>query len=210
MSKPQRRPMQQRQLEEMAAIGSGKSFQEVFTRSLEAQWERVELWRQELADSEDYPVLSSLEYLWSVIEPEQRVVDRKDVRVADSPLAALMYFIECGFYPPPELLLGLLDTWEAYMGMGGDIDLEEAFFGKPIRKAGNYSKRKFSRLKKLDQSFKMDRLIRDGMTKAKAAEKVSEETGVDPETIARQTRVRVFSARNGQIKAGINPRHPPK
>jgi hypothetical protein len=58
---------------------------------------------------------------------------------ADNPLAALMTFVTNGVYPPPELLAGLLTSWNEYIN--GSKTLEEAFVGPSIQGAGPYRKR---------------------------------------------------------------------
>ena len=38
-----------------------------------------------------------------------------------------MFFTEMGLYPPPELLLGLLESWTDYLDGAGERTLEEVF-----------------------------------------------------------------------------------
>lgn len=62
--------------------------------------------------------------------------------IAEHPLAALVYCLEAGIYPPPSILLKIAETYEGYIHKQGEISLEDAFFGKPIKGKGNYSSRK--------------------------------------------------------------------
>ncbi len=59
----------------------------------------------------------------------------------DTPLNILFTMIEQGEYPPPELLLMLLDGWKEYLSASGDLSLEEALIGSPSQGAGNYAAR---------------------------------------------------------------------
>ncbi|EIA0834878.1 hypothetical protein ACN5YO_001941 [Vibrio parahaemolyticus] len=62
--------------------------------------------------------------------------------IAEHPLAALAYCLEAGVYPPPSVLLQIADTYKGYVHKQGEIGLEEAYFGKPIKGMGNYAARK--------------------------------------------------------------------
>jgi len=106
--------------------------------------------REVLDNCEGKPVLEELEHAWKLLEleygtievfgREQKVVDRASIETfADNRLAALMFSIDCGFYPPPELLMGLWFLWDEYLDAGGSKTLEEVFIGKPKRKVGNYA-----------------------------------------------------------------------
>lgn len=155
-------------------------------------WRSVFYWRKRLQDCSNYPALDGLEMRWQ--ELEHRFADsnrREDLpRTSAHPLSALFYYVEAGFYPPPELLLALLDAWEVYLAARGEISLDEAFFGPAKKKAGNYSRQAASRLQKYVLSMQMHSLRRQGFSKLKAAEKISETLGgrMEPETIARITR----------------------
>lgn len=62
--------------------------------------------------------------------------------IAEHPLAALAYCLEAGVYPPPSVLLQIADIYKGYVHKQGEISLEDAFFGKPIKGMGNYAARK--------------------------------------------------------------------
>lgn len=152
-------------------------------------WQSVTCWRKRLEDCSTYPVLESLELRWRELEHRFSDSDKREdlPTTSDHPLSALFYFVEMGFYPPPELLLALLDAWEIYIAGSGEISLDEAFFGPTKRRAGNYARRVASRDRKLRLSMMMHSLRRSGYSKLRAAEIISEQQGgrIEPETIAR-------------------------
>lgn len=138
------------------------------------QWQHVREARALLDKSHGYPVLESLEGSWAMLDEWYRVVNRDDVEGAsDTPLSALMFHVEMGFYPPPELLLGLLTSWEEYIGGDGARTLEEVFLGRPVRKAGNYARRAYQRHKRMFLASEFVKLVDNGMTQAQAAEAVA-------------------------------------
>ena len=106
-------------------------------------------WRDQLQEGGDYPVLASLNESWAILEEKYQVINREDV--ASSPLGALDYYFDLGFYPPPEIILSILDCYQYYLAMRGKVTLEDVFFGKLERGVGNHSARK-ARIKDL-QSF---------------------------------------------------------
>jgi hypothetical protein len=60
----------------------------------------------------------------------------------DSPLELFLNDISYGTYPPPEIIMMLAKCFNLYFLAEGQLSLEEVFFGKVIKKAGNYSRRK--------------------------------------------------------------------
>lgn len=64
---------------------------------------------------------------------------RVECHEQDSPIRVLFRCISFGRYPPPELLMALQKAFDEYLA--GDLTLEEAFFGKPPRRAGSYAQR---------------------------------------------------------------------
>jgi hypothetical protein len=84
-----------------------------------------------------------IEDQWQSIEYAQ--ITRADHYEADnSPLEALQSCIEeISTYPPPELLKVIVNQFKHYMHMGGDISLEEAFFG-PFKGKSTYSRRRLA------------------------------------------------------------------
>ncbi len=60
----------------------------------------------------------------------------------EAPLDIFLSDIYCGFYPAPELLIMIAKCFHLYFLSEGELELEDVFFGKPIKKSGNYSRRK--------------------------------------------------------------------
>ncbi|WHZ20704.1 MAG: hypothetical protein OJF55_002853 [Rhodanobacteraceae bacterium] len=113
-------------------------------------------------------------------------------RVSSSPLSALFYFVDMGFYPPPELLFALHDCWETYESAGGRTSLEQAFLGKTVQKSGNYAKRQNAKFQRMVMRWNFEKYIQDGLTRTQAAEIISEVWGgkPEPESILRMFRTK--------------------
>jgi len=94
------------------------------------------------------------EYLNKHFYSELNIESERPVE-SENPLGKLAYFMEFGIYPPPELLLQISELYEEYMLNAGKIDLEESFYGKPIKGIGNFSGRE---AKKEDVKF-LDTMI---------------------------------------------------
>lgn len=99
------------------------------------------------------------------------------------PLAELFSYVEAGFYPPPELLLTLLDVWRDYRAADGDMELENAFLGPPVPKAGNYAARAMKAMKDIGARIRLGSEMDKGMTKADAALMLAEEFHGSDESI---------------------------
>ncbi len=64
---------------------------------------------------DDYPTYAGLEFTWKKIEKEFSLLkDDRENNKFDSPLSYFMYMVEGGFYPPPEVMLALLNCFENY------------------------------------------------------------------------------------------------
>jgi hypothetical protein len=99
-----------------------------------------------------------LEDAWQLLNKScysELSLDKERPINTEDPLGKLAYFMEFGIYPPPELLLQITKIYESYIGQKGSKDLEESFYGKPIKGLGNYSGRK---AKSRDVSF-LDALL---------------------------------------------------
>lgn len=99
-------------------------------------------------------MLGILEDQWESIKYHD--LDREEYyTLADSPLEILHYCIADDFltYPPPEILWVIARQFRWYMENEGDVTLEEAFFGKPIKGKGVYSKRAADTKTKLYKAF---------------------------------------------------------
>lgn len=109
--------------------------------------ENLEYWQEKLLnESSNYPVLEELESSWVLLESDYnqgktKLIDRTKLD-SESPLNAFMYMVDMGFYPPPEVLLSLLDCFKYYFDAKGGLPLEHIFFGKPEKGIGNHSAQK--------------------------------------------------------------------
>ncbi|MBM4968968.1 hypothetical protein HYO26_22265 [Vibrio parahaemolyticus] len=85
---------------------------------------------------------AELEEAWSILRDtiySDFDVDNGREYPICNPFKKLSYCLEFGMYPPPEVLINIAQTYERYMSRKGEIDLEEAFFGKPQKGKGNFS-----------------------------------------------------------------------
>lgn len=97
---------------------------------------------------DDYPVLSSIEEAWQFLVnhhyPEYNgrpLISR--VELSDiPPLDNFEYHVEMGFYPPPEIMMAIQLCFHKYLASGGDISLDEAFFGTAHKKRDSYAYQK--------------------------------------------------------------------
>ena len=97
------------------------------------------------SNTENEP-LKKLEQLWTKMEPDFKPFNR-EVSVADNPISEFTYYVEMGKYPPPEIMVELMEAFLKYFESDGDISLEEAFFGSPHskRKSISYKQNYFLR-----------------------------------------------------------------
>ena len=65
-----------------------------------------------------------------------RKPDRKNI------LDALHDTVSMGMYPPPEILLSIIECYEAYINAKGSLNLEDILCGKAQRGKGNFAKQK--------------------------------------------------------------------
>ena len=132
---------------------------------------------------------AQLEKTWQKLSEEYGVVDR-DSMASDEVLSSIFYYLEFGFYPPPELLLLLHERFDVYMAGEGDVSLEEAFFGPPHRKVGNYAARRRSNGLYGFSSFHLLQGKKQGFSQHEIAEKFIEENKlhVEPESLLRAVR----------------------
>jgi hypothetical protein len=153
------------------------------------QRERTDLWkvvsaeREALETLKNRPTLDSLSASWEVLDHfYDGLIERADEQhVASTPFQALFFYIEMGFYPPPELLLALSAMWDKYLNAAGSVSLEEAFLGRPVKKGGNHAKRWYTRAKYIHMGVMLEALEDEGHSTIKAAELVSERFGGKPE-----------------------------
>jgi hypothetical protein len=140
-----------------------------------------------------------LEKAWSALESSlyrpiihrgKRLSKRDGLGYDEYPLVGLMEGVRCGGYPQPELLLGLLDSWQEYLRAAGKKSLEEVFLGKPKPKAGNYARRAASKKSREWLLSKMAQLVRQGSSQADAAAMLVREHNLpfDADSLARTFR----------------------
>jgi hypothetical protein len=149
----------------------------------ETLWAAVIKNRNALRDCENFPILASLEDSWEVLnEFYGGIIRRADEEcAAKTPFEALVFHVEMGFYPPPELLLSLLDAYQTYLDAAGKLTLEEVLFERPKRKAGGHAQRYVRRMKMVYMANKIHQLVQRGETKMRAAESVSNDFGGTPD-----------------------------
>ena len=132
-----------------------------------------------------------LENAWQLLNKscysELNLEQERPIETED-PLGKLAFFMEFGIYPPPELLLQITRIYESYIYQEGSKDLEQSFYGKPLKGLGNYSGRK---AKGRDVSF-LNALIQiePKLTQIEVAEEYLLNIGSDedPEHLLRKLR----------------------
>ena len=135
--------------------------------------------------------------VWGLVESwnalEYDFLDNRGAKLrstASTPFAALFYYFEMGFYPPPELAFALSDVFNNYTASAGKIKLENAFFGPTRKRAGNFAAREHSKFKWLSLSWDFCKLVENGMSRTKAAEEFSNQLAnkIDADSILRKMR----------------------
>lgn len=163
--------------------------------SPEKQLHRLGEWHKAILNRLSPSSGTSTEYLvdqWEILEAHDPAIRankdfllRGETHDSTPPLALLFEYIDAGFYPPPELLLTLLDVWKIYLRSAGSLKLEDAFFGKPIPKGGNYAARSRKKWKNLGVALELEKLMDQGKTKTEAVIEVSERYGLSEESTKR-------------------------
>lgn len=99
---------------------------------------KADLYRSALEASyeNDFPdQLSNLERIWKRIETDS--IFSKENRGKPpflSPILNFRFSMMMGIYPPPEILLCILNCFDRYLEKEGHISLDEAFFGRKYTK----------------------------------------------------------------------------
>jgi hypothetical protein len=158
-------------------------------------WAKVAEWRDRLLEQgwQNIPAIASLEEAWGVLDEHYGGVVKRanQERVAMTPAEALFFHVEMGFYPPPEILLAVHDSYLTYLQGRGALTIEETLFGKPPRKGGNLAKRRATLSRYIHWGVHIQHLREEGLTLVAAAEKVAKEFPDAPEP---ESMVRLISA----------------
>lgn len=155
---------------------------------------RLEDWHQFLASKhcKEHPVLHALEEDWQRIgSASERGKELTDIAGDTSLMETLRYYIDFGMYPPPEVLLTILDLWEIYVAYKGSITLEEIFItGSSKPKAGNPIIQEDNQEADMRLFSRYDSYIDGGCTQIEAARKIKSEFHMkaEEESIVRMMR----------------------
>jgi len=90
------------------------------------------------------PYLDGLEGTWKAIASHQgdiTALRTDDEKIADNPLSAFSFYLQAGYYPPPEILLAIDSAFIQYKSNAGELELEDVFFGHRKKGVGNYAAR---------------------------------------------------------------------
>lgn len=164
-----------------------------------------EKWSDRNVDDGEYltpnQALADLEHTWrniSTAAPVPPLFANREppladdgVRIAGTPLEALVTYLACGYYPPPELLLAVRHAVESYFDGEGQRELEECFFGRPRRKAGNHAARRVESHTEKAWAFEILVARKHGCsTDLAAAEEIVARynLSIDPESVLRRAR----------------------
>ena len=103
--------------------------------------EKVNAYREKLKASyvhDDYPVMSGLEHAWRLLEKDYEVINRKD-HPSNNPISSFDYYLDLGFYPPPEIMMVLGDALRLYFAGAGQFSLDEVLFGDKHKKTTSFA-----------------------------------------------------------------------
>ena len=153
-------------------------------------WQKAAELRKCMRTESDSATYSKWSKYWQALQNEQPdyIKDCHEGAWEGSPIEVLMLLIELGEYPPPELMLILLDCYKDYLAQKGDF--EDLLFGRPKPKAGNHALQQLKRKRDIAIRRMFDQLLRQGYTRTKAAEKIVQELklGIDAESLLRKLR----------------------
>lgn len=112
-------------------------------------WQYVRRLRPLMKLEESNPILEGLNNTWEwlssslyKLENRQVVCRDDDELIAKDPLRAFNYYVNRGFYPPPEILYTITQAFNLYFIAGGKFSLEDMFFGEETKWVGNEAARK--------------------------------------------------------------------
>lgn len=77
--------------------------------------------------------LDQLEVIWKKIANDFAPYDR-DIRVADDAISEFSYYVEMGKYPPPDIMVDVMEGFLNYFEANGNLSLDESFFESKQKK----------------------------------------------------------------------------
>jgi hypothetical protein len=94
--------------------------------------------------AEQHPVRADLEDAWRLLSTWYGEYDGRPLvdRVRCGELGAIhgfVYTLDGGIYPPPEVLQAIALGFSRYMDAGGQLSLDESFFGRPHKVRDSYA-----------------------------------------------------------------------
>jgi hypothetical protein len=95
---------------------------------------------------DDFPIYSGLEHSWRMLEADYKVIKRNE-HPAQDPLSSFSYYVEGGFYPPPEVMIVIGTAIERYLSYKGEKSLDEVFFGEKYQKTKSFAYKKHKKSK---------------------------------------------------------------
>lgn len=144
--------------------------------------ENVDAYREKLKASyvhDDYPVMVGLEHAWRLLEKDYAVINRED-HPSNNPVSSFEYYLDLGFYPPPEIMMVLGDALRLYFAGAGQFSLDEVLFGDKHKKTSSFAYKKYKKFKYqfFDTHVNFSRRKEDGSNQSLEAVmlKVLEET----------------------------------
>lgn len=111
--------------------------------------EKVNAYREKLKASyvhDDYPVMVGLEHAWRLLERDYEVINREE-HPSNNPISSFEYYLDLGFYPPPEIMMVLGDALRLYFASAGQFSLDEVLFGEKHKKTSSFAYKKHKKFK---------------------------------------------------------------
>lgn len=96
---------------------------------------------EEQKDYENYPVRSDLEGQYQAIEAFHGLPVRSSLEDGEmTPLEQFTYLIDCGLYPPPEVMFAVRECFEYHRVAAGRLSLDDVFLEPGSRGKGTQAK----------------------------------------------------------------------
>jgi len=125
-----------------------------------------ELTKRQLNESSDHPVLEDLEGQYEALQKVQGMNLRDELISSSDTVSELFCFmVDMGLYPPPEVLLALLDCFNLHTASEGKIPLDQVFYDKGVSAAGNKVMEKGRDMRMLKFSFGYENHCRKSKTR---------------------------------------------